>query len=143
MFGSAPLAGWSDRIGRRLLLVAGYASYGVLYLLIGQLRSGSLWLWPLFVGYGLFLSATEGVEKALVADLALPDERGTAFGWFNLVTGLALLPASLLFGGLMQGYGAPMAFAVAAAFALLAALLLARMPLGPTLRSGSIAPPRP
>lgn len=123
--------------------MAGYASYGVLYLLIGHLQSGSLWLWSLFAGYGLFLSATEGVEKALVADLALPDERGTAFGWFNLVTGLALLPASLLFGGLMQGYGAAVAFAVAAAFAILAALLLALMPLKPTLRAGSTAPPMP
>lgn len=141
MLGSAPLAGWSDRIGRRRLLVAGYASYGALYLLIGHLQIGSLWLWPLFAGYGLFLSATEGVEKALVADLALPGERGTAFGWFNLVTGLALLPASLLFGGLMQGYGAPLAFAVAAAFALLSAVLLALMPLRSTLGSGSISPP--
>lgn len=129
MLGSAPLAGWSDRIGRRRLLVAGYASYGLIYLLIGHLQSGSLWLWPLFAGYGLFLSATEGVEKALVADLAIPGERGTAFGWFNLVSGLALLPASLLFGGLMQGFGAQAAFAVAAAFALLAAMLLAVMPL--------------
>jgi len=130
MLGSAPLAGWSDRIGRRRLLVAGYASYGLLYMLIGQLQSGSLWLYPLFAGYGLFISATEGVEKALVADLALPGERGTAFGWFNLITGLALLPASLLFGGLMQSYGAPVAFAVAAIFAMLAAGLLAVMPLG-------------
>ena len=143
MLGSAPLAGWSDRIGRRRLLVASYASYEVLYLLIGHLQSGSLWLWPLFAGYGLVLSATEGVEKALVADLAPPDERGTAFGWFNLVTGLALLPASLLFGGLMQGYGAAVAFEVAAAWALLAAALLALMPLAPTLSSGSIAPPMP
>ncbi len=125
MVGSAPLAGWSDRFGRRRLLVAGYASYGLLYLLIGQLRSGSLWLYPLFAGYGLFLSATEGVEKALVADLALPGERGTAFGWFNLVTGLALLPASLLFGGLMQRFGAQVAFSVSAGWALLAAALLA------------------
>jgi MFS family permease len=143
MLGSAPLAGWSDRIGRRRLLVAGYASYGVLYLLIGQLQGGSVWLWPLFAGYGLFLSATEGVEKALVADLALPDERGTAFGWFNLVTGLALLPASLLFGGLMQGYGAGLAFTVAAAFALLAAVLLALLPLKPTRRAGSITSAMP
>ena len=134
MLGSAPLAGWSDRIGRRRLLVAGYASYGVLYLLIGHLQSGSAWLWPLFAGYGLFLSATEGVEKALVADLARSGERGTAFGWFNLVTGLALLPASLLFGGLMQAYGAPAAFALAAAFALLAALVLAVMPLEQAVR---------
>lgn len=128
MLGSAPLAGWSDRIGRRRLLVAGYTTYGLLYLLIGHLQRGSLWIWPLFAAYGLFLSATEGVEKALVADLALPSERGTAFGWFNLVTGLSLLPASLIFGGLMQGYGASAAFAVAAAFALAAAVLLALMP---------------
>jgi hypothetical protein len=46
---------------RRSLLVAGYASYGLLYLLIGQLQSGSLWLYALFAGYGRFLSATEGV----------------------------------------------------------------------------------
>jgi len=128
MLGSAPLAGWSDRIGRRRLLVAGYTTYGLLYLLIGHLQRGSLWIWPLFAAYGLFLSATEGVEKAIVADLALPSERGTAFGWFNLVTGLSLLPASLIFGGLMQGYGASAAFAVAAAFALAAAVLLALMP---------------
>ncbi|NCU76036.1 MAG: MFS transporter [Synechococcaceae bacterium WB7_1C_051] len=128
MLGSAPLAGWSDRIGRRRLLVAGYTTYGLLYLLIGHLQRGSLWIWPLFAAYGLFLSATEGVEKALVADLALPSERGTAFGWFNLVTGLSLLPASLIFGGLMQSYGASAAFAVAAAFALAAAVLLALMP---------------
>lgn len=130
MVGSAPLAGWSGRIGRRRLHVAGYACYGVIDLLISQLQSGSSWLGPLFGGHRLFLSATEGVEKALVADLATPGERGTAFGWFNLVTGLALLPASLLFGWLMQAYSAPAAFAVAAAIALLAAALSAVMPLG-------------
>ena len=137
MLGSAPLAGWSDRIGRRRLLVAGYGSYGLIYLMIGHLQGGSLWLWPLFASYGLFLSATEGVEKALVADLALPGERGTAFGWFNLVTGLALLPASLMFGWLMQGFGATQAFAVAAAFALTAAVLLAWIPLNPSTAARS------
>jgi len=136
MLGSAPLAGWSDRIGRRRLLVAGYASYGVIYLLIAQLPLGTVWLCPLFAAYGLFLSATEGVEKALVADLARPDERGTAFGWFNLVSGVSLLPASLLFGFLMQGSGAATAFAVAASFALLAALLLAVIPLNYSASTG-------
>ena len=125
MLGSAPLAGWSDRIGRRRLLVAGYASYAVLYGVMGRLQSGGWPLVLLFAGYGLFLSATEGVEKAMVADLADPEERGTAFGWFNLVTGLALLPASLIFGTLMQISGPPAAFGVAALFALLAAVWLA------------------
>ena len=48
------------------------------------------------------MAATEGVEKALVADLASSDRRGTAFGWFNLTAGLVLLPASVVFGWLYQ-----------------------------------------
>ncbi|HRC73457.1 MAG TPA: hypothetical protein PK880_13135 [Candidatus Competibacter sp.] len=55
-------------------------------------------LFGLFAFYGLFMVATEGVEKALVADLAAPERRGTAFGWFNPTTGVFLLPASVLFG---------------------------------------------
>jgi MFS-type transporter involved in bile tolerance (Atg22 family) len=70
------------------------------------------------------MAATEGVEKALVADLAPPDLRGTAFGWFNLTAGLMLLPASLLFGALYQAAGAPAAFGFSAACALTAAALL-------------------
>lgn len=44
MVGSTPLAAWSDRIGRRRWLVAGYGAYGVFYLLIGQLRGSGPWL---------------------------------------------------------------------------------------------------
>ena len=67
------------------------------------LNGGVPWLvWPLFAFYGLFLAATEGAEKALVADLAPRDRLGTAYGWFNLTAGLMLLPASLLFGWLWQ-----------------------------------------
>lgn len=129
MLGSTPLAAWSDRIGRRRLLVGGYGAYGLFYLLIGHLPGSGPWLLPLFAGYGLVLSATEGVEKALVADLADPAQRGTAFGWFNLTTGLMVLPASLLFGWLYAGWGPGAAFSTGAACALLAALWLAALPL--------------
>ncbi|MDP2962539.1 MAG: hypothetical protein Q8N54_07235, partial [Sulfurimicrobium sp.] len=44
-------------------------------------------LWPLFAFYGLFLAATEGAEKALVANLAPKELLGTAYGWFNLTAG--------------------------------------------------------
>ena len=128
MLGSAPLAGWSDRVGRRRLLVGGYVAYSLFYLVMGHLQQIGAGIYPFFASYGLFLSATEGVEKALVADLARPEERGTAFGWFNLISGLLLLPASLLFGWLYDGFGAPVAFSVAGTFALLAALMLALQP---------------
>ena len=82
------------------------------------------WLLALFAFYGLFLAATEGVEKALVADLAEPGGAGGAFGWFNLVGGAMLLPASLACGAIYQRWSAPAAFGFSAACAFAAALLL-------------------
>jgi MFS family permease len=141
MVGSTPLAAWSDRIGRRRMLVAGYGVYGLFYLLIGQLRSSGPWLLPLLASYGLFLAATEGVEKALVADLSAPGHRGTAFGWFNLIIGLMVLPASALFGWLYEAFSPLIAFTGGAICALVAALWLARLPLA--LDPGSIDPGPP
>ena len=125
MLFSTPLSALSDQVGRVRLIVVGWVAYGSFYLGLGLLPPGTpLALFGLFAFYGVFMAATEGVEKALVADLAPPDLRGTAFGWFNLTAGLMLLPASLLFGALYQGAGALAAFAFSAAFALTAALLL-------------------
>jgi MFS family permease len=129
MVGSTPLAAWSDRVGRKRMLVAGYGLYGLFYLLIGHLQSTGLWVVPLFATYGLFLSATEGVEKALVADLADPHHRGTAFGWFHLTTGLMVLPASLGFGWLYESVGSRIAFTAGAVCALGAALALSQQAL--------------
>lgn len=124
---STPLSALSDRWGRTRLLVAGWLAYAAFYAAMGLAGDdvGPLGLGLAFGFYGLFLAATEGVEKALVADLAPADRRGTAFGWFHLVTGVTLLPASLLFGTLYEGISAGAAFAVAAACAALAAGLLA------------------
>ena len=129
MVGCTPLAAWSDRIGRRRLLVAGYGAYGLFYLLIGQLRGGGPWLLLVMASYGLFLAATEGVEKALVADLSAEGQRGTAFGWFNLITGLMVLPASAVFGWLYEAFSPQVAFSGGGICALAAALWLSRLPL--------------
>lgn len=124
MLFSTPLSALSDRFGRTRLIVGGWAVYGVFYLLLG-LNGHNLWLlWPLFAFYGLFMAATEGAEKALVADLAPKELLGTAYGWFNLTAGLMLLPASLLFGWLWQSVAVEAAFAFSAGCALAAALLL-------------------
>ncbi len=124
MLFSTYLSALSDRIGRQRLILSGWAIYGVFYLILG-LNGGQTWLlWPLFAGYGLFMAATEGAEKALVADLAPTPLLGTAYGWFNLTAGIMLLPASLLFGWLWQGFGPAFAFGLTAGCALLAALLL-------------------
>jgi MFS family permease len=70
---------------------------------------------------------TQGLFAALVADVAEPAQRGTAFGVFNLVTGLALLVASVAAGALWDIGGARLAFLAGAgltAFAGLATLVL-------------------
>ncbi|MGE5028225.1 MAG: MFS transporter [Betaproteobacteria bacterium] len=121
---STPLSALSDRLGRVRLILAGWAVYGLFYLALGLNGFHNLLLWPMFAFYGVFLAATEGAEKALVADLAPQNLLGTAYGWFNLTAGAVLLPASLLFGWLWQGVAAEAAFAFSAACALAAALLL-------------------
>lgn len=124
MLFSTPLSALSDRLGRTRLIVGGWAIYGLFYLLLG-LNGGHLWLlWPLFAFYGLFMAATEGAEKALVADIAPKALLGTAYGWFNLTAGMMLFPASLVFGWLWQSLSPEIAFGFSAGCALLASLLL-------------------
>lgn len=110
----------SDRLGRRPLILAGWVIYAAVYL--GFAFATASWhAWALFLGYGLYFGMTEGVEKALVADLVPANIRGAAFGWYNLTIGLAAFPASLLFGGVWQAFGAPTAFVMGAGLSLLAA----------------------
>ncbi len=113
----------SDRLGRRTMILAGWAVYAVTYAAWG-LTTGIYWMVGLFLIYGLYHSACEGAERALVADLVPPERRGTAFGWFHLVTGICTLPASVIFGFLWKEFGAPAAFGVSAGLALLAAAIL-------------------
>jgi MFS family permease len=126
MLFSTPLSALSDRVGRVRLLVGGYTAYGLFYFGLGTIDHGGPWLFALFGFYGVFMAATEGVEKALVADLAPASRRGTAFGWFNLTTGAVLLPASVSFGWLYDAVTPFAAFAFSGSCAVLAALLLWR-----------------
>jgi MFS family permease len=114
----------SDRIGRKPLIVAGWLVYAAVYFAFG--RAAAPWhAWALFAVYGLYFGLTEGVEKALVADLVPADRRGAAFGWYNLAIGVAALPASLLFGALWDRWGSAVAFDFGALLALAAAIGMA------------------
>jgi MFS family permease len=121
---STPLSALSDRLDRRTLIIVGWTIYALFYLLFGLMPATTWLLWPMFAGYGLFLAATEGVEKALVADMVPRAQSGTAFGWYNLVVGLLLLPASTVFGWLWATLSPFVAFAFGSGCALLAAILL-------------------
>jgi MFS family permease len=80
--------------------------------------------WALFIVYGVYFGLTEGVEKALVADLVAPEKRGTAYGFYNLAFSITVLPASLLFGLFWDRLGATPAFLISASISLCAAVLL-------------------
>ncbi|OLC31423.1 MAG: MFS transporter [Armatimonadetes bacterium 13_1_40CM_64_14] len=104
-----PAGRLSDWVGRRTLLVAGYALYGLVYLGFGLASSpGSLWL--LFPVYGLYMGVFDGVEKALVADLAPTSIRATAIGFHATLVGIGLLPASLLAGWMWTSFGPAVPF---------------------------------
>lgn len=114
-----PVGVLSDRMNRITLLVV-----GLMLLITGDLVLafapglpgvlGGVVLWGLHMGF------TQGLLATLVAEAAPPELRGTAFGMFNLVTGIALLAASVIAGALWDGIGPQGTFLAGAGFALLA-----------------------
>lgn len=116
-----PLGNLSDRIGRKKLLVAGWLLYSFVYILFAQ--STSAWLIvTLFLLYGLYYGCTEGVAKALVSDVVDKEHQGAAYGVYNMVVGLTLLPASVIAGFLWQSVAPAAAFSFGASMAFIAAL---------------------
>ena len=108
-FVAYPASRLSDKIGRKKLLVAGYLIYGLVYLGFG-LNTSMHNLWFLFGVYGLYIGFTEGVEKALVTDIAPQGLRATAIGLHATLVGIGLFPASVLAGILWKFLGPQAAF---------------------------------
>ena len=102
-----PASRLSDKIGRKKLLVIGYLFYGLVYFGFALNNSINLF-WVLFGAYGVYIGFTEGVEKALISDIAPSDLRATAIGLHAAVVGAGLLPASL-FAGLLWKFLGPAA----------------------------------
>ena len=118
---SYPAGKAADRIDRRLLLVAGMVVLAAADLLLAMAAGP----WLVLAGaalWGLHMGLTQGLLSALVADTAPSRLRGTAFGIFNLVAGIALILASLIAGLLWDRVGAAATFLAGGGFALLAGI---------------------
>jgi MFS family permease len=120
-----PAGVWSDRIGRYPLLAVGFALLVVADLTLAFATGiaavgigAALW--------GLHMGLTQGLLASLVADTAPAELRGTAFGMFNLVTGIATLLASIIAGALWDAIGPAGTFLAGAAFT---AFALAALPI--------------
>jgi MFS family permease len=114
--GAYPAGALSDRVDRVSLLVAGLAVLIAADLALAWMPG----LAGVFAGvamWGLHMALTQGLLATLVADTAPAELRGTAFGFFNLVSSVALLAASVIAGTLWDLAGPASTFAVGAAFA--------------------------
>ncbi|MFY8192933.1 MAG: MFS transporter [Limnohabitans sp.] len=120
--------GWlSDRVSHSRLLVAGLL---VLILADAVLAVSTDWV-SLLIGvalWGVHMGMTQGLLATMVADTAPADLRGTAFGLFNLVSGVAMLVASVVAGWLWETQGASFTFVGSAIFAVMALLFLSLRP---------------
>ncbi len=113
----------SDRVGRLRVLALGWGSFGLIYL--GLAAAQAPWqVMALIVLYGVSYGSTEGVGRALVADMVGRQRRGTAYGLYHGVVGFAALPGGLLAGFLWQAVNPAAPFLMAAALMGLATLAL-------------------
>ncbi len=120
---STPAGEVSDRIGRRKVIITGWMAYALIYL--GFALAFRTWhIWLLYVAYGLYYGLTEGVARALVADLVPSPQRASAYGLYHSAVGIMAFPSSFIAGVLWQAFSPAAPFYFGAAMAGLASILL-------------------
>ena len=120
---SIPFGMRSDKTGRRRMLVIGYAMFAVTYFGFA-LSTGKAWIAAMFVVYGFYTALTAGVERALVAEIAPPEIKGTVLGLHSSIVGIALLPASVIAGALYNSVSPAAPFWLGGSLALVASIAL-------------------
>jgi len=121
--GAYPAGAWSDRVPPKVLLLLGLATLACADLLLAFAPG----LWGVFAGialWGAHMALTQGLLAKLVAQHAPETMRGSAFGMFNLATGVAMLGASVVAGILWEQFGSSATFVAGAMLAMFAAILL-------------------
>lgn len=106
---STPAGMLSDKIGHRNTFMIGMLIFATTYFWFARAEM-QLAIWILFAVYGFYGAFTEGVGKAIVADLVEERWRATAYGMYSAFTGIALLPASIIFGVLWDRFGPAYSF---------------------------------
>ncbi len=104
---SLPAGIAADKFGRKRMILAGFIIFSAVY--FGFARFASVRsVWYLFGAYGIFMGLTEGIQKAYIAEVLPQEFKATAFGIYNMMVGLALLPASII-GGWLWDHVSPAA----------------------------------
>ncbi|MFQ5736221.1 MAG: MFS transporter [Thermodesulfobacteriota bacterium] len=121
---STPLGALADRVGAKRMIMASFLFYAAVYLGAG-LATAPLHIWLLFPLYGVYKGMTEGTQKAYLASIAPERQKATAFGVYHTVSGLMLLPASIIAGYLWDTYTPSATFFYGSAMAVAATLVFA------------------
>ena len=124
---SSPYLGkLSDQIGRKKILVGGLFVFSLVY--FGFAMANESWhYWVLFMIYGFYMAATEGVGKALAVDLSPAALKATGVGILGTVTGICTIFASVMAGIIWDKSGSSWAFLYGASGAVLAIFMLLKM----------------
>jgi MFS family permease len=120
---SIPAGLLADRVGRRKVALLGFAVFAAAYAWMAVARSQA-GAWGVFAVYGVYMAIADGNGRALLAEFSSGERRGTAFGAYHMVVGLAALPASIIAGLLYDHVSAAAPFWVGAAAAALAGVLM-------------------
>lgn len=113
----------SDKLGRKALIISGWGIYALIYLGFALASTPGIVI-GLFVAYGIYYGAAEGVGRALVADMVPSERRGTAYGLYHGAIGLSVLPASVIAGWLWQSINPAAPFFFGAALAAISSIAL-------------------
>lgn len=119
-----PVGILSDRIGKEKIILTGFLIYALVYFGFGT-ATGIAPIIALFALYGLYSAATDGIQKAFIADITGKNLKGTGMGIYTAILGITLLPASLIAGFLYDRVNSNVPFYFGAGMALLAAVLMA------------------
>ena len=109
----------ADRVNPLVMICFSWCAFAATFGMLA-LSTNAAFLWSATILYGLLSGMSESVERTYVSRLAADSQRGTAFGWYNMVLGLVAIPSGVLFGAMWQFYGAQWAFTTSAALAALA-----------------------
>jgi len=120
---SLPMGKLSDKIGRKNLLVPGYLAFALCYFGFAFANAKPAMI-AVFAVYGIYTAMITGVERAFVAEISPAELKGTMLGLHSTVSGIALLPASVIAGLLWNNFGASVPFIFGASLSLLSSMLL-------------------
>lgn len=118
---ATPMGLLADRIGHRTVVLAGFFIFAAIFGAF-TLAQTHLHIWALFLLFGVYKGMSDGTQRAYLAACAPVEKKATAFGIYNTVTGLMLLPASILAGYLWDTIGSHAAFGAAGVIAVIAAI---------------------